>query len=143
MYDGQNPIPRRVEALRVILQASQKLAQFEMNSSHKQNKGKSDYFSAGKPVHRLSYCAFLDVLGFSERVRASYKDGSADKLLKSFHQVLATSIAQFKEDADESTLYFKSFTDNVVLAYPGFSEDMESSSDSSCWPSTSISSRWR
>ena len=97
-----------------------------MNSTHKQNKGKSDFFFAGKPVHRLSYCAFLDVLGFSERIRASYKDGSADKLLESFHQVLATSIAQFKEDTNESMLYFKSFTDNVVLAYPRFSEDMES-----------------
>ncbi|WP_022960746.1 hypothetical protein [Halopseudomonas pelagia] len=95
-------------------------------STHKQNKGKSDYFSAGKPVHRLSYCAFLDVLGFSERIGASYKDGTADKLLRSFHQILAKSIAQLKESTDESMLYFKSFTDNVVLAHPRFSEDMES-----------------
>lgn len=97
-----------------------------MKSTHKQNSGKSDYFSAGKPVHQLSYCAFLDVLGFSERIRASYKDGSANKLLESFHQILAKSIAQLKKDTDESMLYFKSFTDNVVLAHPQFSEDMES-----------------
>ncbi len=97
-----------------------------MKLTHKQNNGKSDYFSAGKPVHRLSYCAFLDVLGFSERLRASYKDGSADTLLESFHQILAKSIAQLKENTDDSMLYFKSFTDNVVLAHPRFSDDMES-----------------
>ena len=90
------------------------------------NKGKSDYFSAGKPVHRQSYCAFLDVLGFSERIRASYEDNSEDKLLESFHSILAKSIKQFKEQSDESMLYFKSFTDNVVLAHPQFSDDMES-----------------
>jgi len=95
-------------------------------STKKQNKGKSDYFSAGKPVHRLSYCTFLDVLGFSERIRASYKDGSANKLLESFHKILARSIAELKKSTDESMLYFKSFTDNVVLAHPRFSDDMES-----------------
>lgn len=97
-----------------------------MKSTHMQNNGKSDYFSNGKPVHRLSYCAFLDVLGFSERIRTSYQDGSADKLLESFHQILAKSITQLKENTGESMLYFKSFTDNVVLAHPDFSEDMES-----------------
>lgn len=97
-----------------------------MKSTHKQNSGKSDYFLAGKPVHRLSYCAFLDVLGFSGRLRTSYKDGSADTLLESFHQILAKSIAQLKENTDDSMLYFKSFTDNVVLAHPRFSDDMES-----------------
>lgn len=92
---------------------------------HEQTK-KSDYFLAGKPVHRLSYCAFLDVLGFSERIRDSYKNGSADTLLESFHEILARSIAQIKQSTDESMLYFKSFTDNVVLAHPRFSSDMES-----------------
>lgn len=97
-----------------------------MKPTNKQNKGKFDYFSAGKPVHKMSFCAFLDVLGFSERILASYKDGSADELLESFHQTLAESIARLKEDTGESMLYFKSFTDNVVLAHPRTSEDMES-----------------
>lgn len=97
-----------------------------MKSTRKQKNEKSDYYSAGKPTHRLSYCAFLDVLGFSERVRASYKDDSADTLLKRFHQILAKSIARLKENTDHSMLYFKSFTDNVVLAHPRFSDDMES-----------------
>lgn len=97
-----------------------------MKTTTKQNQGKSDYFSAGKPVHRLSYCAFLDVLGFSDRILADYKDGGADKLLESFHKILAKSIAQFKKSTHGSMLYFKSFTDNVVLAHPRFSDDMES-----------------
>lgn len=97
-----------------------------MKSTKKQNKRKSDYFSAGKPVHRRSYCAFLDVLGFSERIRSSYKEGGEDKLLASFHKIIARSIVQLKKNTDETMLYFKSFTDNVVLAHPQFSEDMES-----------------
>lgn len=94
-----------------------------MMTSSKKN---SDYFNAGTPVHRLSYCAFLDVLGFTEKIRASYEDGSGDVLLGEFHAILARSIAKIKEDTEDSMLYFKSFTDNVVLAHPGFSEDMES-----------------
>lgn len=95
---------------------------------------KTDYFAAGKPVHRLSYCAFLDVLGFSERIRTSYKDDTANTLLESFHTILVKSIARLKEDTDESMLYFKSFTDNVVLAHPRFSEDMESEFGFTLWP---------
>lgn len=97
-----------------------------MKSTSKKNRDKLDYFSAGKPVHKVSYCAFLDVLGFNDRIRASYRDGSSDKLLRSFHQILARSIAKIREHTDESMLYFKSFTDNVVLAHPQFSDDMES-----------------
>ncbi len=95
---------------------------------------KTDYFAAGKPVHLLSYCAFLDVLGFSERIRTSYKDDTANTLLERFHRILAKSIARLKEDTDESMLYFKSFTDNVVLAHPRFSEDMESEFGFTLWP---------
>lgn len=90
----------------------------------KQSKGY--FFRNGKPMHRLSYCAFLDVLGFSERVRESYKSGREDLLLESFHQALANRIDELKESANLSMLYFKSFTDNVVLVHPQCSEDMES-----------------
>jgi hypothetical protein len=65
-----------------------------MKFTRMQNNGESDYFSSfGEPEHRLSYCASLDVLGFSEKIRDSYKDGSANALLKSFHQILAKRIA--------------------------------------------------
>jgi len=87
---------------------------------------KDDYLEAGKPVHRLSYCAFLDVLGFSERIRSSYKDKTANKLLQEFHAIFDRRINRLKSEVDESLLYFKSFSDNVLLAHPRFSEDMES-----------------
>jgi hypothetical protein len=86
---------------------------------------KDDYFYEGKPVHRTSYCAFLDVLGFSDRMRASYKENDGDALLQDFHSILNKSIERFKETTNDSMLYFKSFTDNVLLAHPRFSKDME------------------
>ncbi|WP_045443739.1 hypothetical protein [Citrobacter sp. S-77] len=87
---------------------------------------KSDYFHNGKPIHRKSYCAFLDVLGFSARTSASYINGTEDTLLAEFHHILTESLSSLEEDTDESMLYFKSFTDNVVLAHPDFSSEMES-----------------
>ena len=87
---------------------------------------KDDYLEVGKPVHRLSYCAFLDVLGFSERIRMSYKDNAGNKLLQEFHGIFERRITRLKSDTDESLMYFKSFSDNVLLAHPRFSEDMES-----------------
>lgn len=87
---------------------------------------KNDYFKEGKPVHHLSYCAFLDVLGFSERMRASYQNKEANKLLQQFHTTFDNQIKILKSDEKESFLYFKSFSDNILLAYPRFSRDMES-----------------
>ena len=72
-------------------------------------------------------------MGFSERIRTSYKDGTANALLESFHKILAKSIARLKENTDDSMLYFKSFTDNVVLAHPRFSDDMESEFGFTLW----------
>ncbi len=88
--------------------------------------GKDDYLEAGDPVHRLSYCAFLDVLGFSARIRESYKNKTANKLLQEFHAIFDNRISKLKSEVDESLLYFKSFSDNVLLAHPRFSADMES-----------------
>lgn len=87
---------------------------------------KDDYLENGQPVHRLSYCAFLDVLGFSARIRASYKDKTANELLRQFHAIFERRINRLKSEVDESLLYFKSFSDNVLLAHPRFSHDMES-----------------
>jgi hypothetical protein len=84
------------------------------------------YFPAGKPVHRTSYCAFLDVLGFSERIRQSFQNGKGNDLLQEFHALLKERITSIEKDTSESLLYFKSLTDNIILAHPRFSEDMES-----------------
>lgn len=87
---------------------------------------KRDYFEGERPVHRTSYCAFLDVLGFSERITESFKKNKGDELLQEFHKILSERINAFKKDTEDSLLYFKSFTDNVILAHPRFSSDMES-----------------
>lgn len=85
-----------------------------------------DFFENGKPVHRLSYCAFLDLLGFSARTKASYKNQTGDQLLQEFHEIFSNQVVRMKEEAEESLLYFKSFSDNVLLAHPSCSDDMES-----------------
>ncbi|MDB5762001.1 MAG: hypothetical protein JWQ21_996, partial [Herminiimonas sp.] len=89
---------------------------------------KNDYMQAGKPVHRLSFCAFLDVLGFSARIRESYKDKSSNKLLQEFHAVFGKLISELESQSRDSRLYYKSFSDNVLLAVPRYSPDMESES---------------
>ncbi|MCA2998054.1 MAG: hypothetical protein ING75_05560 [Rhodocyclaceae bacterium] len=87
---------------------------------------KEDYFEGGLPVHKTSYCAFLDVLGFSERIRASEAKGEANKTLQEFHAIFSKRLKKLKEEHDESLQYFKSFSDNILLAHPQFSQDMES-----------------
>lgn len=87
---------------------------------------KNDYFEAQSPVHRTSYCAFLDVLGFSDRIKESFREKRGDELLQEFHAILAKCIETLEEEALDSLLYFKSFTDNVILAHPSFSKDLES-----------------
>jgi hypothetical protein len=65
------------------------------------------------------------VLGFSDRIRASYANGTQDVLLGTFHAILSKAVAKLSEDSEATLLYFKSFTDNVVLGHPRISEDME------------------
>jgi hypothetical protein len=88
--------------------------------------GSSDYFQGGKPVHRQSFCAFLDILGFSEAIKRAHKQGSSDLLLQTFHDSFKVHLKDFKKKAKAEVLFFKTFSDNVLLAYPAFSDDMES-----------------
>ena len=87
---------------------------------------KNFYMKNGMPAHRLSYCAFLDVLGFSARTRASYLDKTHDALLREFHEIFGELIAELKDQTTYSPLYYKSFSDNVLLAVPKYSHEMES-----------------
>ncbi|PTU27719.1 hypothetical protein [Stenotrophobium rhamnosiphilum] len=88
---------------------------------------KNDYLDNGKPVHRKSYCAFLDVLGFSDRIKENAKSvANANALLQTFHDILTTQLKSLEEETTWSKLYLKSFTDNVILAHPQFSHDLES-----------------
>lgn len=89
---------------------------------------KEFYTKDGKPVHQISFCAFLDVLGFSARTRDSYKEGQGNGLLQEFHGIFGKLTKELKNQADESPFYYKSFSDNVLLAVPKYSDDMESES---------------
>lgn len=89
---------------------------------------KDDYIVEGNPVHRISFCAFLDVLGFSARIRESYAQENGDSLLQEFHSTFAEVTSTLRDQAKESRLYYKSFSDNVLLAIPSHSPDMESES---------------
>lgn len=84
------------------------------------------FFKDGKPIHRLSYCAFLDVLGFSERIQESSNNDKHNELLQEFHDIFEKMLSSLEESTTDSLLYFKSFTDNILLAHPRFSKDMES-----------------
>lgn len=95
---------------------------------------KNYYYQSGKPVHRLSYCAFLDVLGFSDRIEDSFKSGKEDFLLQEFHGILKRRIDELNRDIHESLLYMKAFTDNIILAHPQFTQELESEFAFILWP---------
>jgi len=84
---------------------------------------KNYYFKHGKPIHHISCCAFLDVLGFSKRIDDSFVSENGDILLQEFHKIFVKQVNLLRED---SFLYMKSFTDNIILASPRFTNDLES-----------------
>jgi hypothetical protein len=92
------------------------------------NKKINNYIEGTKPVHRLSFCAFLDVLGFSARISESYTLGTGNNLLQEFHSTFGEVTSKLKDQAKDAPLYYKSFSDNVLLAIPRYSHDMESES---------------
>ena len=94
----------------------------------------NDYYENSLPVHKLSYCAFLDILGFSANISESYKNETSNQLLGIFHSIFSEQVEKIKKEREDSLLYFKSFSDNVLLAVPQFSYDMESEFGSILWP---------
>jgi len=84
------------------------------------------FFEGVKPVHKISFCAFLDVLGFSDRITTSYRNETGDQLLQEFYQIFTDQVSKMKDEFEDCFLYFKSFSDNVLLAHPQLTEEMES-----------------
>lgn len=83
------------------------------------------YLKKGNPVHHKSYCAFLDILGSTNRIRASYEKGTANDLLQEFHAILKKWVMKFDDVSHETPLFYKTFSDNLLFAHPQFSQDME------------------
>ncbi len=88
------------------------------------------YFDAdGTPKLRLSYCGYMDMLGFSEISSEAYQRGEGDALLATLHGILSSEAQELKPapDLDYTADYYATlFTDNVVLGHVIDSKDGES-----------------
>lgn len=76
----------------------------------------------GKPKAQPSIVVYLDVLGFTQQVRASHDTGASDTLLQRFAAVIRqwyVSLRGQAQSGDERRDWeLKAFTDNVVLGHP-------------------------
>jgi len=74
----------------------------------------------GKPTLRSSFCVFMDVLGFSEHIASSFRDGNGQLALDRFYEVFTQQLkATFnrKVEGEYRSWDVKVFTDNIVLGY--------------------------
>ncbi len=83
------------------------------------NNVKSRYFDPdGTPRLRLSYCAYLDILGFQEISSDAFKQNQGDILLSKIHKVISSEATELIPEVDPSLIpdsHAKIFTDNIVL----------------------------
>lgn len=81
--------------------------------------------SKGTAVLQHSYCALIDILGFTQMTRDAMAQGRSQHLFKSLKKTLSKSIGYYKF-MRAPTKYFKTkpyweykfFTDNLVLGFP-------------------------
>ena len=79
-----------------------------------------------KPQLKDSFCVFLDVLGFTQRLEDSYLEGNKDDLFNDFVSISRAEITKIKnKSALDLGLVSRVFSDNILLAQPIFSEDCE------------------
>ncbi|WP_063650556.1 hypothetical protein [Aliivibrio fischeri] len=87
------------------------------------------YFEQNIPKLKKSYCAFLDVLGFSELIlESSVSDVAEEEFFQNYYAVAKKQLEELSTVAKDSSdfVHMKVFTDNIVLAIPWFSEEGES-----------------
>ncbi|WP_107928757.1 hypothetical protein [Neisseria animaloris] len=99
------------------------------------NMNKFEYFlEGGEPVHRPSYCVFLDVLGFSQQIEKSYQEGIEDLTLREFYSIFQKNLGKIKSlETESSYFHLKTFSDNVLLVHTPFSDDLEFEFASIMW----------
>jgi len=88
------------------------------------------YHVRGEPPRtQNSVVAVLDVLGFTDAMRAAYRSGDALKLLRNLRSALDRAYGHFKEHdwgaRRDPSWYVKAFTDNIVVGYPILFSDAE------------------
>lgn len=69
----------------------------------------------GLPIHEMSYCIFLDVLGFTQHVAASE---NSNELLQSYYAAAVTAINNLRWVDQFPGVNIKVFTDNIVIGIP-------------------------
>ncbi|MFC1980186.1 hypothetical protein ACFLVS_04995 [Chloroflexota bacterium] len=94
------------------------------------NDQKSEYFdSDGIPKLRLSYCVYMDIIGFTEIISDSFRKNQGDTLLRKLHRILSLEVEQHDIGTNLHMIpdsYTKLFTDNVVTGHVISSSDDES-----------------
>ncbi len=85
------------------------------------------YGDKDKPELAMSYCAFLDILGFTKKIQDSFKNGTHDYVFDQFYRSVVKKIENIrKEHEDKYFIHIKTFTDNIVLGTPIYQGDGES-----------------
>jgi hypothetical protein len=81
-------------------------------------QSKTTVVKSSAPAHTSSYCAFLDVLGFTQSIKVHTKAGTHNALLQRFNATLEREIGWFDAQKSGTSLAYKTFSDNVLLAHP-------------------------
>ncbi len=101
-------------------------------SKLEQQKSKDFYHDAdGKPLLKESYCAFLDVLGFRDKIRTEEERGNLDLLFYEFRECLLEAkpqldfgrIDKVRGGYKQENWALNFFTDNVAIGLPVDSMD--------------------
>jgi hypothetical protein len=83
---------------------------------------RSDFFDENGNQRLIqSYCVYMDVLGFNQKINDSYSDGTKISLFNKFSNLMTQEIERLKDTHDPDNEKFwevKVFTDNIVLGFP-------------------------
>ncbi|HJV17192.1 MAG TPA: hypothetical protein VJ546_07400, partial [Bacillales bacterium] len=77
-------------------------------------------YNPQKPSLLESIVCFTDILGFSSLIKNTLNRQSGNLLLKNLHEILTKQYVLMREMNPYG--HFKTFTDNVILAYPRFQD---------------------
>ncbi len=87
------------------------------------------YFADGRPRLQTSYCLFIDILGFAQRIQSAFEAGRGGEALEIYYESVAKKIRELivpgPDDDNPITPRAwdaKVFTDNVVLGYALWSD---------------------
>jgi hypothetical protein len=71
-----------------------------------------------KEFFEPALCAYVDVLGFREKIQQAYSNGEQERLFESLSEIFGACGARMKEAGGRlPMLRVKSFSDNLILAY--------------------------